>query len=109
MHSCEAIQLSIDYIENNLDKNLSTKMLADMVGLSMFYYQRLFCRLVHKPVQEYIKLRRLAHSIELLNIPDKKSSILHLKLDTLVMPTILKHLKNLSVSRQINTERNVQH
>ena len=54
MHSCEAIQLSIDYIENNLDKNLSTKMLADMVGLSMFYYQRLFCRLVHKPVQEYI-------------------------------------------------------
>ena len=25
MHSCEAIQLSIDYIENNLDKNLSTK------------------------------------------------------------------------------------
>lgn len=72
MHSCEAIQLSIDYIENNLNKNLSTKMLADMVGLSMFYYQRLFCRLVHKPVQEYIKLRRLAHSIELLNIPDKK-------------------------------------
>ena len=78
MHSCEAIQLSIDYIENNLDKNLSTKMLADMVGLSMFYYQRLFCRLVHKPVQEYIKLRRLAHSIELLNIPDKKIRLVFL-------------------------------
>ena len=29
----------------------------------MFYFQRLFARLVKKPVREYIKLRRLAHAV----------------------------------------------
>jgi len=36
--------------------------LADIAALSLFYFQRLFARLVKKSVREYIKLRRLAHA-----------------------------------------------
>ena len=32
----------------------------------LFYYQRLFTKLVKKPVMEYIKLRRLAKACEIL-------------------------------------------
>lgn len=38
-----------------------------MVSLSPFYFQRLFKRFVNKPVQEYIKLRRLSKAIDELN------------------------------------------
>lgn len=37
--------------------------MADIAALSLFYFQRLFTRLVKKPVREYIKLRRLAHAV----------------------------------------------
>ncbi|MGI5985770.1 MAG: helix-turn-helix transcriptional regulator [Clostridiales bacterium] len=38
-----------------------------MVGLSPFYFQRLFKRLVKKPVNEYIRPRRLANAVSELN------------------------------------------
>jgi len=41
-------------------------VLADIADLSLFYFQRLFTRLVKKPVREYIKLRRLAHAVKSL-------------------------------------------
>jgi len=72
MHSWEAIERSINYIEEHINEDLMTEQLADMVGLSSFYFQRLFKRLVRKSVQEYIKLRRLAHSVERLNITEKR-------------------------------------
>lgn len=60
MHAWEAIQESINYIEEHFMNEIRIEELAEMVGLSPFYYQRLFTRLVKKPVGEYIKLRRLA-------------------------------------------------
>lgn len=66
MHAWEAIQTSVDYIEMNLQEDISAEALAEMVGLSPFYFQRLFKRLVNRPLQEYIKLRRLARAIEAL-------------------------------------------
>jgi AraC family transcriptional regulator len=50
----------LEYIEENIGDEIQIEMLADIAALSMFYYQRLFTRLVKKPVREYIKLRRLA-------------------------------------------------
>lgn len=67
MHAWEAVQQSVDYIEEHLQENIRAEDLAEMVGLSPFYYQRLFKRLVNKPLQEYIKLRRLAKAIEVLD------------------------------------------
>ena len=50
----------MEYIEENISNEVQMETLADIAALSMFYYQRLFARLVKKPVREYIKLRRLA-------------------------------------------------
>lgn len=63
MHSWEAIQKAVNYIDENLQEEISTEKLAEMVSLSPFYFQRLFKRLVNKPVQEYVKLRRLSEVI----------------------------------------------
>jgi len=62
MHSWESIQKTLDYIEDNIGDEIPIEHLAEIAALSLFYYQRLFTRLVKKPVREYIKLRRLAHA-----------------------------------------------
>jgi AraC family transcriptional regulator len=66
MHAWEAIEQSLDYIEEHLAEKIDAKVLADRVFLSPFYFQRLFKRLVNKTVNEYICLRRLAVSVDLL-------------------------------------------
>lgn len=53
MHAWEQIQITIDYIENNLNEEICIAALAEKAGLSQFYYQRLFHRLVKKTVAEY--------------------------------------------------------
>ena len=58
MHAWEAIEQSLTYIEEHLAEEISTEELANSVGLSPFYFQRLFKRLVNKPVQEYVKDRK---------------------------------------------------
>lgn len=72
MHAWEAIQKAVDYIEENLQDEICTEMLAEKVSLSPFYFQRLFKRLVNKPVQEYMKLRRLSKAIDELNEDDRR-------------------------------------
>ena len=79
MHAWEQIQQTLDFIENHLNEEISIKSLAKMASLSPFYYQRLFSRLVKKPVIEYIKLRRMARSTETLLQKDKR--ILDIALD----------------------------
>ena len=79
MHAYEAIEQSLTFIEEHLTKEISTEELANTVGLSPFYFQRLFKRLVNKPVQEYVKLRRLAKAIE--NLKSTEQRILDVALD----------------------------
>lgn len=67
MHAWEAIQKSIDYIEQHISDEIKIETLAEIASLSPFYFQRLFSRLVKKPVNEYIKLRRLAQSANALH------------------------------------------
>lgn len=74
MHTWEAIQKSIDFIEDNLAESLEIETLAQVASLSVFYYQRLFTRLVKISVREYIKLRRLARAAVLLK--DRKSRVI---------------------------------
>lgn len=66
MHAWEAIQTTLEIIESRIDEEIPIEELADIAGLSLFYYQRLFKRLVKKPVREYVKLRRLARACETL-------------------------------------------
>lgn len=79
MHAWEQIQLTIDYIEEHLAEDIKIEDLSKLASLSQFYYQRLFSRLVKKPVGEYIKLRRLAVASE--DILDKNKRILDVALD----------------------------
>lgn len=60
MHAWEQIQKTVDHIETHLGDEIRMDDLARHAALSPFYFQRLFHRLVGKPVQEYVKLRRLA-------------------------------------------------
>lgn len=79
MHAWEAIEQSLTFIEEHLAEEISAEELANTVGLSPFYFQRLFKRLVNKPVQEYVKLRRLAKVIE--NLGNSEQRILDVALD----------------------------
>lgn len=79
MHAWEAIEQSLSFIEEHLAEEISTEELANTVGLSHFYFQRLFKRLVNKSVQEYVKLRRLAKVIE--HLGNSKQRILDVALD----------------------------
>lgn len=72
MHAWEQIQQTVDYIEEHLTEEISIENLAKLAALSPFYYQRLFTRLVKKPVLEYIKLRRMARATEALLQKDKR-------------------------------------
>ncbi|WP_313340021.1 AraC family transcriptional regulator [Sedimentibacter sp.] len=79
MHAWEAIQKTLDFIETNISEEIDIKQLAKESALSLFYYQRLFSRLVKKPVREYIKLRRLACACK--SLADKQHRILDIALD----------------------------
>lgn len=48
MHAWEQIQKTIDYMEMHLCENINIEELAQIATLSLFYYQRLFHRLVKK-------------------------------------------------------------
>lgn len=79
MHAWEQIQLTLDYMEEHLDEDITIEKLAGIASLSPFYYQRLFTRLVKKPAAEYMKLRRMARAVDALLQKDKR--ILDIALD----------------------------
>ncbi|AOT71934.1 AraC family transcriptional regulator [Geosporobacter ferrireducens] len=79
MHAWEQIQITVDYIEEHISEEIKIENLAKLASLSQFYYQRLFSRLVKKPVNEYVKLRRLAKASDALL--DTSKRILDIALD----------------------------
>lgn len=79
MHAWEQIQKTIDYIENHISEEFDIERLSKIAALSPFYYQRLFKRLVKRPVIEYIKLRRMAKATE--DLLQKNKRILDIALD----------------------------
>lgn len=78
MHAWEAVQKTLDHIEEHIGTEVSIEELAQIASLSPFYYQRLFTRLVKKPVREYIKMRQLARACNRLR--DKENRILDVAL-----------------------------
>ena len=55
----EGFQASIDYIEQNLTKELDIGKIAKKTALSSFYYQRIFGAMCGMTVGEYIRERRM--------------------------------------------------
>ena len=79
MHAWESIQKTLDYIEEHINEAIEIEELANLAALSLFYYQRLFTRLVKEPVREYIKLRRLARACIMLS--NKANSIVDVAME----------------------------
>ncbi len=79
MHAWEAIQKALNVIEVNIKEEIDIEQLARESALSLFYFQRLFSRLVKKPVREYIKLRRLAYACK--SLADKQQRIIDIAMD----------------------------
>ena len=57
------IQRSLNYIEENLQAQITAAELADMAGFSLFHYYRLFQQATGLPVMQYIQRRRLLHGV----------------------------------------------
>lgn len=57
------IQNGLDYIEENLQTEITADELADMAGFSLYHYYRLFRQVTGLPVMQYIQRRRLLHGV----------------------------------------------
>ena len=57
------IQQSLDYIEGNLQTDITAAELAEKAGFSLFHYYRLFQQATGLPVMQYILRRRLLHGV----------------------------------------------
>ncbi len=72
----ERIQHSIEFIEENLQNNISIKDISSKSCFSAFHFQRLFQAITGFSVQEYIRNRRLSEAARLLK--ETKQNILHI-------------------------------
>lgn len=59
----EIIQRIIDYIEDNLNAEVSATELSDMAGFSLFHFYRLFHSAMGMPVMQYVTRRKLLNAI----------------------------------------------
>ena len=66
------IQRSLDYIEENLQTDITAAELAQAAGFSLFHYYRLFQQSTGLPVMQYILRRRLLHGVYAMNRGESK-------------------------------------
>lgn len=63
MNYLKCVQKGIDYIEDNLDFDISSRDVAQQAGLSQWHFQRIFKALTNETLKTYIRSRRLANSL----------------------------------------------
>jgi Ser/Thr protein kinase RdoA (MazF antagonist) len=73
MDNRRIIQQSLDYIEDNLQAELTAAELAEQAGFSLFHYYRLFQQATGFPVMQYILRRRLLHGVYAINQGSSKT------------------------------------
>lgn len=56
----QLIEDVIDYIENNITKDIDCRLLAEKMSLSVYEFRRIFSFVVGVPISEYIRQRRLS-------------------------------------------------
>lgn len=72
MQAWEAIQKTLDYMEEHYEEALTIEQLSSIAHLSRFYYQRLFYRLTGYTVSEYLRSVRLKMAAGLLKADNGK-------------------------------------
>jgi len=63
---------AIEYIEDNLDKEISYEKAASIACCSTYYFQRIFSYVVGIPLSDYIRRRRMTQAAFELQRTDKK-------------------------------------
>jgi len=66
MNYLKQVQCGIDYIEANLDMDITLAQVAKVAGISQWHFQRIFKALTNETLKTYIRSRRLANSLEKL-------------------------------------------
>ncbi len=66
MNYLERVQKGINYIEANLDGDISLQEVAKKAGISQWHFQRIFRALTNETIKTYIRTRRLANAFEKL-------------------------------------------
>jgi AraC family transcriptional regulator len=66
------VQKGIDFIEANLDYDLSSQQIALETGISQWHFQRIFKALTNETLKTYIRSRRLANALEKLLTTDER-------------------------------------
>jgi len=66
------IQRTLDYIEENLQKQITLEKLAEIACFSPFHYHRVFQTMVGESVMDYVRKRRLTYAAERLFYTNEK-------------------------------------
>lgn len=72
MNWIESLNNALDYIEENLDKEIDPEEVAKAAYTSRFHFQRIFFMVSGQRLGEYIRLRRLSVAVSDLMKPDSK-------------------------------------
>ncbi len=59
-----------EYVEEHIHEKLSLEMIAENIGLSKYYLHRISSAAIGRPLMEYIRARKLAHSLDMLIYTD---------------------------------------
>lgn len=70
MNYLKSVQIGINYIEANLDFDITSSQIAKEAGLSQWHFQRIFKALTNETLKTYIRSRRLANSLDKLLTTD---------------------------------------
>jgi len=65
-NNIQRIQTTIDYIEQNLENDITLEQLASMAYSSKFYYPRLFHAMVGESAMEYVRKRRVTYAANII-------------------------------------------
>jgi AraC family transcriptional regulator len=66
------IKEALEFIEDNLDREISLKTIADIAGFSLFYFHRIFAFNIGYTLAEYIRKRRLSEASNEITNTEKK-------------------------------------
>ena len=67
MNQIIELQKAIDYIENNIEKDINFETISKEIGMSPYYFHRMFSYVVGITPTEYIRNRRLSLAADELN------------------------------------------
>ena len=63
MNRTHALQVVIDYIDDNIGNEINATMIADVVGYSAYHFSRVFTRTIGTSVMSYVTWRKLQYAL----------------------------------------------